>query len=214
MDRTFLYNHRVQIAISVVYFLLVCLYFLPLGIVKLAFPLAFLTLCALRFASWPMVMAMFFSALGDWMGMSHNFWGQMGAFAIAHVFFIIYFCKALRENEASDGKWWKWSVVGVYGLMVGGFIVPCVQGVLQVGVSVYMGLILAMCGCAWMQKNRYCAWGAWLFVFSDTILAWNKFVSPVEYAGYFIMVPYYLGQWMLFVTSIAPKVKKSVSCIG
>ena len=211
MNRTLLYNHRVQIAVSVGYFLLVGLYFSPLGIVKITFPLVYLTLCALRYASWPMVMAMLFSALGDWMGMCSNFWGQMGAFAIAHVAFIIYFCKALCEGGPSDGKWWKWSIVGVYGLMVGCLIVPYVQGVLQIGVAVYILLILAMCGCAWMQKNRYYVWGAWLFVFSDTVLAWNKFVSPIEYIGYLIMVPYYLGQWTLFITSIAPRLK-NVSC--
>jgi hypothetical protein len=77
MNHSLLHNHRVQIAVSVGYFLLVGLYFSPLGIVKMAFPLAFLTLCALRYPSWPMVMAMLFSALGDWMGMCSNFWGQM-----------------------------------------------------------------------------------------------------------------------------------------
>jgi uncharacterized membrane protein YhhN len=80
-----------------------------------------------------------------------------------------------------------------------------VQGVLQIGVSVYILLILAMCALAWMQKNRYYAWGAWLFVFSDTVLAWNKFVSPIVYVGYFIMVPYYLGQVILFVQSVGRK---------
>ena len=81
-------------------------------------------------------------------------------------------------------------------------MVPHVQGPLQIGVSVYILLILAMCILAWMQKNPFYAIGAWLFVFSDTILAWNKFVSPIEWAGYLIMIPYYLGQWVLFVQSI------------
>ena len=41
-----------------------------------------------------------------------------------------------------------------------------------------------------------------LFVLSDTVLAWNKFVSPIESAGYFIMIPYYLGQLTLFIQSL------------
>ena len=45
--------------ISIVYLLLALLYFSPLAVpYKLAFPLAFLTLCALRFCPWPMVLAM------------------------------------------------------------------------------------------------------------------------------------------------------------
>jgi hypothetical protein len=30
-------------------------------------------------------------------------------------------------------------------------------------------------------------------------------VSPIEYVGYFIMVPYYLGQLILFVQSVGRK---------
>ena len=80
-------------------------------------------------------------------------------------------------------------------------ILPHVHRFLQAGVSVYILLILAMCLLAWRQKNPCYALGAWLFVLSDTVLAWNKFVSHIEGAGYLIMIPYYLGQWMLFILS-------------
>ena len=189
---------RPAVIITVVYLLLACLYFSPIVVpYKLAFPLIFLTLCALRLSSWPIMLAMGFSALGDWMGVCHNFWGQMGAFALAHIAYIIFFGRTCRK-----GMTWNTGIVTIYGIVVGALIIPHVQGFLQVGVSVYILLILAMCILAGMQKNRYYAWGAWLFVLSDTVLAWNKFVSPIESAGYLIMIPYYLGQWFLFVQSL------------
>ena len=186
--------------ITFIYLLLAFLYFLPCPVAyKLAFPLAFLTLCALRFSSWPMMLAMGFSALGDWMGACHNFWAQMGAFALAHIAYIVFFYRTFRKDNTMK---WKSGIVALYGILAGTLILPHVHGLLQAGVSVYILLILAMCILAWMQKNRYYAWGAWLFVLSDTVLAWNKFVSPIESAGYFIMIPYYLGQWILFIQSL------------
>lgn len=199
---------RPAILVSIVFFLLALLFFSPVQVpYKLAYPLAFLTLCALRYSSWPMVLAMGFSALGDYMGVCHNFWGQMGSFALAHIAFVVFFYRLYQQEKATMGIKWKSVLVALYGLVVGMFIVPHVQGPLQIGVSVYILLILAMCILAWMQKNPLYALGAWLFVFSDTILAWNKFVSPIDSASYLIMVPYYLGQWVLFVQSIHVETK-------
>jgi uncharacterized membrane protein YhhN len=194
---------RPESLISIVFLALALLHFSPVAIAhKLAFPLAFLTLCALRFCPWPMVLAMGFSAFGDLMGACHNFWAQMGAFALAHAAFILYFVRTYRRDHATEGIRWKSVLVALYGLTVSTLILPHVHGPLLAGVSVYILMILSMCILAWMQKNPYYAVGAWLFVVSDTILAWNKFVSPIEWSGYLIMIPYYLGQWVLFIQSM------------
>lgn len=186
--------------ITLIYFVLAVFYFTPFQVPhKLVFPLAFLTLCSIRWAPWTMVLAMGFSALGDWMGTCHNFWGQMGFFALAHLAYILFFSRSCKQGRAMGKAMWKCGVVLLYGLVVGVLVLRHVSGVLQIGVLVYMLLIMVMCAMAWMQENRYYAIGAWLFVVSDTILAWNKFVAPIEWAGYLIMVPYYLGQWVLFV---------------
>ena len=86
--------------------------------------------------------------------------------------------------------------------MVGTLILRNIHGVLQVGVLAYIILIITMLILAWMQQNRYYAIGAWLFVLSDSVLAWNKFVSHIEGASYLIMIPYYLAQWTLFIQVI------------
>ena len=188
--------------ISIVYLLLALLHFSPIAVAyKMVFPLAFLTLCAISYSTWPMVLAMGFSALGDFMGVCHNFWGQMGAFALAHVAYLLFFCRTNPADRTSYGMKWKSGIVILYGVVIGMLILPHVHGFLQAGVSVYILLILSMCLLAWRQKNPYYALGAWLFVLSDTVLAWNKFVSHIEGASYLIMIPNYLGQWMLFILS-------------
>lgn len=200
------YIARLASVVSICYFLLVGLYFSPVNLTgKIVLPLAFLTLCAIRLSHLPIVLAMGFSALGDLMGFYHNLWVQVAAFALAHIAYIFFFWRTCRQDRSTDGIKRKSLIVFLYGLAAGIFILPHVNGILQAVVSVYILLIMTMCIFAWTHKNRYYALGAWLFVISDTVLAWNMFVSPIKCAGLFIMIPYYLGQWILFVQSIRSK---------
>ena len=97
---------RPAILVSIVFFLLAILFFSPVQVpYKLSYPLAFLTLCAMRYSSWPMVLAMGFSALGDYMGVCHNFWGQMGSFAMAHIAFVVFFYREYRKDRGNPSLW-------------------------------------------------------------------------------------------------------------
>lgn len=64
---------------------------------------------------------------------------------------------------------------------------------------------------AMLQRSSLYALGAVLFVFSDFIFAWNLFVEPIHGAGYMIMIPYYMAQWLFFIRStpyrIAPEMR-------
>ena len=56
-------------------------------------------------------------------------------------------------------------------------------------------------------------------MFSDLVLAWNKFVEPLDYERYLIMVPYYLGQLLLFLRSsrlrlVYDRMRGKGRCIG
>ena len=84
-------------------------------------------------------------------------------------------------------------------------------GIIRTGVGVYACVICIMLVTALLQRSSLYALGAVLFVFSDFILAWNKFVEPVPYRHYLVLVSYFLAQWLLFIRStpyrVAPEMR-------
>jgi alkenylglycerophosphocholine/alkenylglycerophosphoethanolamine hydrolase len=196
--------------IFIIFLTLVALYFSPIHLPsKLAGPVTFLGLMALvdfKRIGLLMGLGLMLSALGDWQGTQGNFMGQMAFFGVAHVAYICYFVSRLRNKPD-----WKvalgWAIpcilIGVFAFIK---VVPMVpSGIIKTGVIVYCLLILTMLWSSLLQKDWLFALGAALFVLSDFILAWNKFVSPIDYASWCIMVPYYGAQWCLFyrATSVA-----------
>lgn len=197
---------------TAVFFALSILYFLPVHIPhKLALPVASLFVASLWLNPWQICAALLFSTLGDWCGTVGNFLGQMGSFALAHVFYIWFFVKRYFAKVEHDRKltskakgYLAMLIVFAIGLLTIVFtqIVPAAPaGVVRIGVSVYAVLITTMLLCGMLQRSTLYALGAILFVFSDFILAWNKFVEPVPCSRYLILVTYYLAQWLLFVRS-------------
>ncbi|REK71846.1 lysoplasmalogenase [Paenibacillus paeoniae] len=61
----------------------------------------------------------------------------------------------------------------------------------------YIIVIGLMFWSALLTGNRFAALGALLFVISDSVLAWNKFVEPVPSAGLLIMLTYFSAQLFL-----------------
>ena len=61
-------------------------------------------------------------------------------------------------------------------------------------VALYMVVISVMLSTAMATGNVLAAVGATLFVSSDAMIAWNRFVRPVPGADVGIMVSYHLGQ--------------------
>ena len=206
------------IIISVIYVVLCALYFTNVHLPsKLTYPVAFLGLMALldfKHIGILMVLGLVFSALGDWQGTQGNFLGQMGCFALAHVAYIGYFISRIKgKMGGKDAIYFAIPciIIGVFAFIK---VVPMTPpGIIQIGVSIYCLLILTMLWSALLQKDKWFALGAILFVISDFILAWNKFVSAIDYASWFIMVPYYGAQWLFFVraTIVASNV---CSCIS
>ena len=70
------------------------------------------------------------------------------------------------------------------------------------GCGIYALLICTMASLAILQRSPLFALGALLFAVSDFILSWNKFVGPVPLEKYLIMVPYYLGQALLWLGAV------------
>ena len=51
-------------------------------------------------------------------------------------------------------------------------------------------------------------YGAILFLISDSILAYNKFVSPIKFSGLAIMSTYMIAQYLITMGAVERKLKK------
>ncbi len=211
---------------SVIFILSAVLYFLPVEIpCKVFFPLASVAVFSLWLSPVPVSIALIASACGDLMGSAGNFMAQMECFAVAHLFLCIFFINRLFQTGKASARSFsailtekRVAYLTVTGILVGAIllmamvsIVPEVpRGASRAGVAFYSIVISLMFYTALLQRSIFYAAGAFLFVLSDFILAWDRFVSPVPYGHYIIMVPYYLAQWMIYVRSTKYRVGKSL----
>ena len=211
----------VALAATGLFMFFAAIYFAPVEIPhKITLTVGSAFVVSLWLCPWQISMALLFSALGDYFGSCHNFLAQMGTFAVAHVFYAYYFINRWLTKVEADRKMTSKAkgmaflmLMMIIALLVFVYIkvVPCApEGIIRSGVCIYALLICTMFYFALMQRSSLFALGAVLFVFSDFILAWNKFVEPIEQNRLLIMVPYYLGQYLLFIRSTPYKVKKGL----
>lgn len=196
--------------ITSLYLLLAALFFTPADIPhKLCFPVGLLAIASLWLTSWEITLALTFSALGDLAGSYGNFPVQMGSFAIAHILYIVFFIRRYFSKVEHDRKlttkaksylcmisFCIAALLSIFFLK----IVPCVPGgPLRIGVCIYGLFISTMLLSALLQRSSLYALGSVLFVFSDFILAWNKFVEPIPGHDIYILSTYFLAQWLIFI---------------
>lgn len=178
-------------------------YFLPVHLpYKICLTVGFLALGSIGDLPWLMVLAFIFSCAGDAMGAANNFPMQMFAFLLAHVSMIVFFYNRLRGEKDILDKRALASLAILLGIAALSFIKIAPgspDGIIRVGVGTYTVLLSLMCWTASLQGNKYLTIGAFLFLISDLILAWNKFTSPIPSAHYLIMIPYYAGQIGIFL---------------
>ena len=162
--------------------------------------------------------------MGDVAGAAHSFVFQMLFFAIAHIIMSISFLKEIGQFNLKRNIIPSLIVLAILGSALF-FIVPCVQNPYLAGGVIFYALVISMMlfsATALLLSDPIIKYrgtvtdtynvqhfnfkkskslifsGAVLFVISDYILAWNKFVEPVVMERYLIMVPYYLGQFLIF----------------
>ena len=197
---------------SAAFLIAVVVYFnLPEKGYSIGFPLTILTIASAWLCPWQIFLALLFSAVGDFAGASGNFLLQMGSFAVAHIWYTAFFVgryfKKVEPDFKLTGKakgFLAMVVLCTAFILYAAFtrIVPEVPaGILRIGVGTYACIICAMLLGAMLQRSSLYTLGAVMFVFSDFILAWNMFTEPIPHAGLLIMIPYFLGQWLLYIRS-------------
>lgn len=168
---------------------------------KVAWPVLLLSLATFLSRRWellPFGFAFLFSAAGDAVGARGLFIPQMAFFALAHVAYVCWFLPRARHRLRAV------SLAVTVPLLVFLFaaIVPEAPFPAErIGVAVY-GLVIAAMLYSALQYDGACAAGfkcaALLFVFSDAVIAWNRFIGPIPARTWIVMITYYLAQYLFF----------------
>ncbi len=148
------------------------------------------------------VVALVLSLAGDVFLMlpKERFVEGLASFLLGHIAYVVGFGVAgLARN---------WVIAGL--LLVPIVIVPVGHAVLGgarrhdaklvAPVAIYMAVISMMLVASLGSKEPLAIVGAILFAFSDSLIAWNRFVKPLRWASVAIMVTYHLGQAGLLIS--------------
>lgn len=138
------------------------------------------------------------------------------AFLISHVVYIFLFNKQLKpKKDRNRAIYWSGVTAIIAYLMIFLSILLPSLGELTIPVFVYAlvistMLLFALKGFLIWQKpaSWYVLLGAIVFVSSDSILAFDKFYSPIMYNSFFIMVTYILAQYLIVVGILKLNQKK------
>jgi uncharacterized membrane protein YhhN len=190
--------------------------------------LPFLLLSVYKFGSFNtknwLISALFFSWIGDVIllfadkGELYFIFGLV-SFLIAHLLFIILFIKQNSEkiHKKKTLYWVGFILVLAYLLGMLLVLIPKL-GSLKFAVGIYaitisLMLLQSIKGCFdWKKKAKYLILiGAIFFVSSDSILAINKFHSPLSNASFFIMITYLIAQFFITFGILKLNKKNSIS---
>lgn len=164
--------------------------------------LAVAVFCLRRKTLLPVGAALLLSALGDAAGAKGLFIPQMLFFALAHGAYIRYFLCA-GGLPARPAAWLL--PAALLALLFAGVVPRVLDPAERIGVAVYGAVIAGMLYSVLRYRGAYAAWfrfAALLFVFSDGVIAWSRFIGAVPGRTYVVMVPYYLAQCLFFCFAV------------
>ena len=142
-------------------------------------------------------LALLFSAAGDLAGEHRLFLWQVGFFWKAHAVYAIYFLRRAHIDRA--GIILTVMLAGA-GISLGAVILPHIASVAErIACGAYMTVISTMAVSAILRRGAWRWFGvaaALLFMFSDSCIAWNRFVERIPHAGVWIMTTYFAAQYI------------------
>jgi uncharacterized membrane protein YhhN len=135
----------------------------------------------------------------------HFFLFGLLSFLLTHILYISVFFKSV---SLKNGFIWKnkWIVIPFLVFFLGfqNYLLPDVEKTMQIPISIYSSVIILMVIAALNWKDyinkqafKFVFWGALLFMFSDSIIALNKFKSAIPQAHIWVMSLYLLGQYLI-----------------
>lgn len=150
-----------------------------------------------------MMLGLVFSGIGDILldlSIPIGFMIGLAAFMIAHVFYITAFYRGVgfRGFRTLTAV-----IFLVYGIIMIRLLLPNLGG-MAAPVIAYICVITLMGISASSGTGNHILilLGASLFVFSDSIIAVNRFLTPIAHKSYWIMSTYYAGQLLMALGAI------------
>ena len=163
-----------------------------------AVPTLFATVAtALNFkrGGWLIPLALLASSAGDWAGAMGEFIFQIAFFAVAHIFYIVDFAPKCKFTLKRIVALVLFSAIVLPFL---GYVLMHIgDRVEMIAVAIYGVLIYSMGFTALLQNRKFSmlyAIAAMLFIFSDSCIAYNRFVEHIPNATMWIMTTYYAAQ--------------------
>lgn len=122
----------------------------------------------------------------------------LATFLLGHLFYVVGFTRVWKFSKI---RFSMILLIALYSFLIGRPLVSSmIEGSndsLVIPVIAYVIVISLMAWTAIMTGNKWAIAGSLFFVLSDSILAWNMFISDVPQSGFFIMSTYYLAQFLI-----------------
>jgi len=149
-----------------------------------------------------------FSLVGDVFLMLSPRWFVAGllGFLLAHGWFIAAF---LSDKPLVVGPL-AWLLCLAYGALAVWLLWPTLELPLRIAVPLYIAVLATMAGQAvgralWLRARRdphalvagFAATGALVFMLSDSLLAWNRFLVPLRWSAAAVLGAYYVALWLI-----------------
>lgn len=120
----------------------------------------------------------------------------LGAFLLAHLAYIAAFRRKARARDVAAAA----AVYAVFAIALLAVLLPEVPAGLRMAVVAYVIVLVGMAAFAFAARGsggvRLAVGGA-LFVLSDGLLAWDRFVDPVPLASLWVLATYWGAQWCI-----------------
>lgn len=160
-----------------------------------------------RYRRWILI-GIFFSCCGDVLLMlpTDSFVAGLLAFLLAHLCFLA----AFLDDSRFAARPLPMLGTLAYGAMNVALLWSSIATPLRVPVIAYVAVLacmagqaivrarsLAACGDALAASARHAAFGALVFMLSDSLLAWNRFRGPLAFADIGVLGTYYLAMWWI-----------------
>lgn len=157
------------------------------------------------------ILALIFGTIGDVFMMKEEidkfFLNGMIAFLVGHVFYILFISQIVVNFGDFTNFPWFIIILSLPGIIIGMTSMRKMKpklGKFLLPTIIYSGFLLIMHFSTLLISSAtldslfwYIYIGSLLFVISDTILAWNRFVSKIKHHLVYVMSLYGLGQFLI-----------------